>query len=93
MEQSNCLTLSKEFLKYCELNKIDDVLGYAAKVFNKGFALDKFGDKPSGLRAEKKIELPIQEEKPKTKRTYTKKTKVVTPPKADKKIDDNLYAE
>ena len=46
MKKKNYLTLDDEFIKYCELNNIDDIEKYAKEIFNKGFTVLKYGDKP-----------------------------------------------
>lgn len=56
MKKKNYLTLDDEFIQYCKLNEIDDVEKYAKEVFNKGFTLIKYGDKP--IIKKKVIELP-----------------------------------
>ena len=46
MEKKFSLTLDKEFIDYCNLNKIEDFEGLAKKVFNNGFTILKYGNKP-----------------------------------------------
>ena len=46
MEKKYSLTLDKEFINYCEINKIDDIEGLAKKTFNNGFTILKYGNKP-----------------------------------------------
>ena len=65
--EKHFLTLDKEFIKYCELNKIDDIENLANEVFNKGFLLVKYGETPKGFSSkptvvEKEIikEVPVE---------------------------------
>ena len=46
MKQKNTLILDDEFIQYCKLNNIIDVEKFAKEIFNKGFTLIKYGDKP-----------------------------------------------
>jgi hypothetical protein len=46
MKQKNTLILDDEFIQYCKLNGIDDVEKFAKEIFNKGFTLIKYGDRP-----------------------------------------------
>jgi len=46
MVKKNYLTLDDEFIQYCKLNNIDDVQGYAKKVFNIGFTSIKYPKEP-----------------------------------------------
>lgn len=47
METKEQLILDSEFIQFCKINKIDDVQKLAKEVFNKGFMLLKYGDKPN----------------------------------------------
>lgn len=47
MEKKYSLILDKEFINYCELNKIEDIEGLAKKTFNNGFTILKYGIKPN----------------------------------------------
>lgn len=47
--------LDDEFIQYCKLNNIEDVEKYAKQVFDRGFTVIKYGDKPQ-------IKLPSKEE-------------------------------
>ena len=47
MEKKFYLTLSDEFIEFCRINDIDDVLKTANDVFNRGFTILKYGDVPS----------------------------------------------
>ena len=49
MEKKFSLTLDKEFIDYCTLNKIEDVEKFAKEVFVKGFTLTKYGNEPKGF--------------------------------------------
>jgi hypothetical protein len=53
MEKKNTLTLDKEFILYCELNKIKDINKIANETFNRGFSLLKYGETPYGNSIEK----------------------------------------
>ena len=44
---NNLLTLDDEFLRYCELNHIEDVQKLARETFKKGFDILKYGDIPT----------------------------------------------
>lgn len=46
MKKKSSLTLDDEFLRYCELNKIDNVEELAKKIFNRGFSIEKYGETP-----------------------------------------------
>jgi hypothetical protein len=46
MRKKFTLTLGDEFIQYCELNNINDVEKLAKEIFNKGFTILKYGDKP-----------------------------------------------
>jgi hypothetical protein len=63
MNQKNLLTLDNEFLKYCLINKIEDPVKFAEKVFNKGFTIIKYGETPIGFKNEKIVEKEIVVEK------------------------------
>lgn len=63
MNQKNSLTLDDEFLKYCELNKIDDPVKFAEKVFRRGFSIFKYGETPVGFNNEKIVEKEVVIEK------------------------------
>jgi hypothetical protein len=53
MEKKNTLTLDKEFILYCELNKIKDINKIANETFSRGFSLLKYGETPYGNSIEK----------------------------------------
>lgn len=42
------LILDKEFIRYCELNEIEDIKKLAKETFKRGFDLLKYGNIPSG---------------------------------------------
>ena len=42
------LTLDKDFIQYCELNKIEDIEKLAKETFKRGFDLLKYGNIPMG---------------------------------------------
>ena len=68
MEKRHTLTLDKEFILYCELNKIKDINKIANETFNRGFSLLKYGETPSGSSTEKEkivevvkyVEVPVE---------------------------------
>lgn len=53
------LILDDEFIRYCELNKIDNIEKFAHDVFNKGFTVIKYGDKPPDFKPIKIVQTPI----------------------------------
>lgn len=53
--QKSYLTLDNEFLKYCEINNITDPEILAKEIFQKGFAIVKYGEIPNGLRGQNTI--------------------------------------
>ena len=55
MNQKNYLILDNEFIKYCELNKIENPQEFAAQVFKKGFNIVKYGEVPFGFSSGEKI--------------------------------------
>lgn len=55
MKKKNYLTLDDEFLKYCELNQIQDTEKLAKEVFNRGFAILKYGETPTKVSGKEKI--------------------------------------
>lgn len=66
MEKKYTLTLDKEFIQFCELNKITDINKKATETFNRGFSLLKYGETPNGATnikeriVEKIIEIPVE---------------------------------
>ena len=63
MNQKNSLTLDNEFLRYCIINKIEDPVKFAEKVFQKGFSIVKYGETPVGYVNEKIVEKEVIIEK------------------------------
>jgi hypothetical protein len=55
MKKKNLLILDDEYLRYCELNNINDIEILAKQLFNKGFSLLKYGETPFGFNIEPKI--------------------------------------
>lgn len=53
--QKSFLTLDNEFLKYCEINNIDNPEILAKEIFQKGFTIVKYGEIPNGLRGQNTI--------------------------------------
>jgi hypothetical protein len=75
MDKKNCLTLDDEFMQYCKLNNIEDIQKLARKIFNRGFAIEKYGEVPFSVKqnivTEIKKEDPLQKtEKIKTDNLY-----------------------
>lgn len=56
------LTLDNEFLKYCELNNIDNIEKFAIDTFRIGFNIAKYGNTPTGTINEKIIEKEVIKE-------------------------------
>ena len=56
------LTLDNEFLKYCELNQIENVEKFAIETFKNGFNLIKYGNVPTGIFNERIIEKEVIKE-------------------------------
>lgn len=48
--KKNYLTLNDEFIKYCEINNINDVEKFADKLFQRGFTIEKYGETPKGIK-------------------------------------------
>lgn len=46
MEKKYYLILDNDFIKYCELNNIEDIEKKAKEVFKQGFDILKYGNKP-----------------------------------------------
>lgn len=42
MKKKNYLILNDDFIQFCKLNKIDDIEGYASKIFNEAFVRVKY---------------------------------------------------
>lgn len=102
------IKLFNEICKYCELNDIDNVNKFINDLIIKGFALEKYGDKPEFINDEKE-NVEIKEVK-KEKNIYTithdlpknvgkiekNNYKIEldnTPIKEDKNDEDDLYNE
>lgn len=54
-KKSTSLILDDDFIKYCDLNNIEDQQTFAKKIFNQGFSIIKYGETPNGVRGEEKI--------------------------------------
>jgi regulator of RNase E activity RraB len=50
MKKKNSLILDDEFIKYCEINGIDNIEKLAKDTFNRGFTLLKYGEVPMGIK-------------------------------------------
>jgi len=55
MNQKNYLTFDDEFIRYCELNKIEDTEKFAKEIFKRGFNIVKYGEVPTGFKSGEKI--------------------------------------
>lgn len=55
MKKKNSLILDEEFIRYCQINNIDDVEKLAKETFNRGFSLLKYGETPMGIKGNEKI--------------------------------------
>jgi hypothetical protein len=62
MKQKNTLILDDEFIQYCKLNNITDIEKLAKEIFNKGFTLIKYGDRPDMKIEPSEIPLTLKEE-------------------------------
>lgn len=81
------LILDDEFLRYCEINKIEDIEKLAKETFNRGFTILKYGETPSGIEIKKIVEEKIKKD-PDVVKAVTET--VIEIKKSDK---NNLYAE
>lgn len=81
------LTLDDEFIQYCKLNNIEDIEKLARTTFNRGFAILKYGETPSGIEIKKIVEEKIKKD-PDVVKAVTET--VIEIKKADK---NNIYAE
>ncbi len=86
MKQNISLTLDKEFIQYCELNKIEDIEKLAKETFKRGFDLLKYGRIPERelTRQDKEKVVEIVETPP-----------IPSPKKVETQKDEksNLYDE
>jgi len=55
MIKKNSLILNDDFYEYCKLNKIDDTEKLAKKIFERGFAIEKYGEVPMGFKKNEKL--------------------------------------
>lgn len=74
MKEKVYLTLSDEFIKFCEMNKIEDIQKAAKETFERGFTILKYGDSPNI-----KVPQTLQKE-------GKKEEKVITPQKIERDI-------
>jgi signal recognition particle GTPase len=58
MNKKHTLILDKEFIQYCELNKITNIEKQAQDTFNRGFTLLKYGETPYGNKITEIVEVP-----------------------------------
>lgn len=86
MKPKNMLILDDEFIQYCKLNNIDDVVKFGKQVFDKGFTIIKYGEIPLSLKInDKKLNETIVEP--------TSPSKSVIESSTIKKEDKDLYGE
>lgn len=55
MKKKFLLTLDDEFIRYCEINEIENVEALAKKVFNRGFTIEKYGETPTTAKGSERI--------------------------------------
>lgn len=55
MIKNNYLILDEEFNLYCKINKIEDTNKLAKKIFDRGFAIEKYGETPYQVKGQEKI--------------------------------------
>jgi DNA-directed RNA polymerase beta' subunit len=55
MKKKFLLTLDDEFIRYCEINKIENVDSLAKKIFNRGFTIEKYGETPTTVKGSERI--------------------------------------
>ena len=84
---STSLILDDEFLRYCELNNIEDIEKLARETFNRGFTILKYGATPGGVEIKKIVEEKIKKD-PDVVKAVTET--VIEIKKSDK---NDLYAE
>jgi hypothetical protein len=78
MKKKSSLMLDDEFIRYCEINKIDDVEALARKIFQRGFTIEKYGEvpmtaKPIETIIEKKVTVEVIKEVPVDRIVYQEK--------------------
>lgn len=49
------LTLDNEFIRYCEINNIENPEAFAQQVFQRGFTIIKYGETPKGFNSTERI--------------------------------------
>ena len=64
MKKKNSLILDDEFIRYCQLNEIDDIEKLAKETFNRGFSLLKYPETPISSTKEKIVEKEVIKEVP-----------------------------
>ena len=62
MKPKSTLILDNEFIQFCELNNIKDIEKKAQETFNRGFALLKYGETPSGKSIKEIVEKEVIKE-------------------------------
>jgi hypothetical protein len=99
------LILDNEFYEYCRVNKIEDQEKLAKKIFDRGFAIEKYGEIPKGLKGNEKViekeviiekiveivkEVPIIKEVSVVKEVPVEKEVIVTKTINDGRVDELL---
>lgn len=88
MKKKSYLTLDDEFIRYCELNNVQDIEKLAKETFNRGFTILKYGEIPNTL-TEGKIKTNIKKYKGKVATEPPPPPK----PKNTETIKKDLYDE
>lgn len=55
MKKKNSLILDDEFIRYCQINNIDNIDKLAKDTFNRGFTLLKYGETPLGIKGKETV--------------------------------------
>jgi hypothetical protein len=55
MKKKSSLILDDEFIRYCEINKIENADTLAKETFARGFTLLKYGETPAGFGPKEKV--------------------------------------
>jgi DNA-directed RNA polymerase beta' subunit len=55
MKKKSLLTLDDEFIRYCEINNVENIDSLAKKIFNRGFTIEKYGETPATAKGSERI--------------------------------------
>lgn len=55
MIKNDYLILDDEFLLYCKINNINNITNLAKKIFDRGFAIEKYGETPFDVNKNEKV--------------------------------------